>query len=70
MDVFDDSGHIRPLDELCNDIMEIALVRYDGSPAIAARHLQIGRSTLYRHVLWRRGSGRPRDAQEEGVPCV
>ncbi|MCW2306125.1 sigma-54-dependent transcriptional regulator [Rhodobium gokarnense] len=46
----DDTGHVRPVDEVEADIIRIALDHYRGRMAEVARRLKIGRSTLYRKV--------------------
>lgn len=46
----DDTGHVRPIDEIEADMIRIALDHYRGRMAEVARRLKIGRSTLYRKV--------------------
>ena len=46
----DDSGHVRPIEEIEADMIRIALDHYRGRMAEVARRLKIGRSTLYRKV--------------------
>ncbi|MFW2831256.1 sigma-54-dependent transcriptional regulator [Sphingomonas sp. ID0503] len=48
--VFDEKGHLRPLDEIEADIIRLAIERYDGRMSEVARRLGIGRSTLYRKL--------------------
>lgn len=48
--VFDDDGHIRPLDEIEADLIRLAIGHYRGRMTEVARRLGIGRSTLYRKL--------------------
>ena len=48
--VLDDSGHLRPLDEIERDLIQFAIETYAGHMSEIARRLGIGRSTLYRKV--------------------
>lgn len=43
------NGHLRPLAQIEADVIRLALCRY-GEITEAARHLGIGRSTLYRKI--------------------
>lgn len=46
----DSEGHIRPLEAIERDLLELALDHYDGHMSEISRRLGIGRSTLYRKV--------------------
>jgi len=46
----DESGHVRPIEDVEADMIRIALDHYRGRMAEVARRLKIGRSTLYRKV--------------------
>ena len=48
--VFDDDGHIRPLDEIEADLIRLAIGHYRGRMTEVAKRLGIGRSTLYRKL--------------------
>jgi len=48
--VLGDSGHIRPLAELEEAMVRLAIAHYGGRMAEVARRLGIGRSTLYRKL--------------------
>jgi DNA-binding NtrC family response regulator len=48
--VFDGGGNIRKLEEVENDLIRLAIKRYNGQMSEVARRLGIGRSTLYRKV--------------------
>ncbi len=43
-------GHVRPLEQIEGDVIRHALEHYEGQMSKVARHLGIGRSTLYRKV--------------------
>src|SRR5579871_6616595 len=45
-----DSGEVRPLDEMENEIIRFAISHYRGQMSEVARRLKIGRSTLYRKL--------------------
>jgi DNA-binding NtrC family response regulator len=47
---YDVGGHIRPLEEVENDLIRLAIRKYNGQMSEVARRLGIGRSTLYRKV--------------------
>ena len=49
-----EDGQIRLLDDIIDDVISIALARYDGSPTLAAAKLGMGRATVYRRIK-RRG---------------
>jgi len=48
--VLDERGHLRKLDEIEHDLIELAIQLYSGHMSEVARRLGIGRSTLYRKV--------------------
>jgi DNA-binding NtrC family response regulator len=48
--VFDGGGNIRKLEEVENDLIRLAIKKYNGQMSEVARRLGIGRSTLYRKV--------------------
>ncbi len=48
--VLDERGHLRKLDEIEHDLIQLAIELYSGHMSEVARRLGIGRSTLYRKV--------------------
>ncbi|MEO5972178.1 MAG: sigma-54 dependent transcriptional regulator [Sphingomicrobium sp.] len=48
--VYNDDGHLRPLEEIEADIIRLAIGHYRGRMTEVARRLGIGRSTLYRKL--------------------
>lgn len=48
--IFDDDGHIRPLEEIEGDLIRLAIGHYRGKMTEVAKRLGIGRSTLYRKL--------------------
>ena len=48
--IFDDEGHIRPLEEIEADLIRLAIGHYRGRMTEVAKRLGIGRSTLYRKL--------------------
>lgn len=48
--IVDVSGHIRKLKVIEDEVIRLAIVRYDGNMTEVARRLAIGRSTLYRKL--------------------
>jgi DNA-binding NtrC family response regulator len=48
--VFDHQGHLRALEAVERDLIELALEHYSGHMSEIARRLGIGRSTLYRKL--------------------
>jgi DNA-binding NtrC family response regulator len=48
--LFDDQGHIRPLDDIEADLIRLAIGHYRGRMTEVAKRLGIGRSTLYRKL--------------------
>ena len=50
VNVIDEKGHVRPLEEVERDLIQLAIEVYAGRMTEVARRLGIGRSTLYRKV--------------------
>jgi len=50
LNLVDDSGHARPLDEIEAEVIKFALSHYRNQMSEVARRLRIGRSTLYRKL--------------------
>jgi len=48
--IFDEHGHLRTLEEIERDLIQLAIETYSGHMSEVARRLGIGRSTLYRKV--------------------
>src|SRR5690606_32331454 len=48
--VFDGAGHLRQLEQIERDLIELAIDHYAGHMSEVARRLGIGRSTLYRKL--------------------
>jgi DNA-binding NtrC family response regulator len=48
--LFDEQGHIRPLEEMETEAIRFAVTHYRGQMSEVARRLRIGRSTLYRKL--------------------
>ena len=48
--VLDEKGHVRPLEDVERDLIQLAIEIYAGHMTEVARRLGIGRSTLYRKV--------------------
>ncbi|MDE2043317.1 MAG: sigma-54-dependent Fis family transcriptional regulator, partial [Alphaproteobacteria bacterium] len=48
--LFDEAGHIRPLEHIEADIIHLAISHYRGRMSEVARRLGIGRATLYRRL--------------------
>ncbi len=48
--IFDDGGHLRALESIERDLIELAIEHYAGHMSEVARRLGIGRSTLYRKL--------------------
>jgi len=48
--LLDGDNHIRPLAEIEADVIRIAIAHYRGSVSEVARHLGIGRTTVYRKL--------------------
>ena len=50
MRILDSRGHLRTLEEIERDLIQLAIEIYAGHMSEVARRLGIGRSTLYRKV--------------------
>ncbi len=50
INVFDGKGHLRALEQVERDLIELAIDHYSGHMSEVARRLGIGRSTLYRKL--------------------
>jgi DNA-binding NtrC family response regulator len=50
VNVFDGEGHLRQLEQIERDLIELAIDHYAGHMSEVARRLGIGRSTLYRKL--------------------
>jgi len=50
LNLHDNDGHVRPLEQIESDVIRHALKHYDGQMSEIARRLKIGRSTLYRKI--------------------
>ena len=48
--ILDERGHLRTLEEIERDLIQLAIEIYAGHMSEVARRLGIGRSTLYRKV--------------------
>ena len=48
--IFDREGHLRSLQEIEKDLIELAIETYEGKMSEIARRLGMGRSTLYRKL--------------------
>jgi DNA-binding NtrC family response regulator len=48
--ILDERGHLRTLEEIEHDLIQLAIEIYAGHMSEVARRLGIGRSTLYRKV--------------------
>ena len=48
--IFDSEGHLRQLEQVERDLIELAIDHYAGHMSEVARRLGIGRSTLYRKL--------------------
>jgi DNA-binding NtrC family response regulator len=48
--IFDTDGHLRQLEQIERDLIELAIDHYSGHMSEVARRLGIGRSTLYRKL--------------------
>ena len=50
LDLLDDNGEVRPLEDIEADAIRFAITHYRGQMSEVARRLRIGRSTLYRKL--------------------
>lgn len=50
VDIMDEGGHLRSLEDIERDLIEFAIENYAGRMSEVARRLGVGRSTLYRKV--------------------
>lgn len=50
VDIFDEKGHLRALEAVERDLIQLAIEHYAGHMSEVARRLGIGRSTLYRKI--------------------
>ena len=50
VEIFDREGHLRSLQEIEKDLIELAIETYEGKMSEVARRLGMGRSTLYRKL--------------------
>jgi DNA-binding NtrC family response regulator len=50
LDLLDDKGDVRPLEDIEADAIRFAIAHYRGQMSEVARRLRIGRSTLYRKL--------------------
>ena len=63
--ILDDRGHLRTLEEIEKDLIQLAIGIYSGHMSEVARRLGIGRSTLYRKVREQGLEGFGPDAEDE-----
>jgi DNA-binding NtrC family response regulator len=67
LDLLDDNGDLRPLEDIEADAIRFAITHYRGQMSEVARRLRIGRSTLYRKLDSLGLGGEPRDVQSPPV---
>jgi DNA-binding NtrC family response regulator len=48
--IFDDDGELRSLQDIEDQIIRLALMRYENDRSEVARRLRVGRATLYRSI--------------------
>ena len=48
--IFDDDGELKSLQEIEDQIIRLALLRYENDRSEVARRLRVGRATLYRSI--------------------
>jgi len=67
--ILDDRGHLRTLEEIEKDLIQLAIGIYSGHMSEVARRLGIGRSTLYRKVREQgiEGAGPDDDGEAEAA---
>ena len=63
--ILDERGHLRTLEDIERDLIQLAIEIYSGHMSEVARRLGIGRSTLYRKVREQGLDGLPEDGEEE-----
>jgi DNA-binding NtrC family response regulator len=76
--ILDERGHLRTLEEIERDLIQLAIEIYAGHMSEVARRLGIGRSTLYRKVreqgledvIKGGADDAPEDASEDGVENI
>ena len=61
LDLLDDNGDVRPLEDIESDAIRFAITHYRGQMSEVARRLRIGRSTLYRKLDSLGVAGDPKD---------
>jgi DNA-binding NtrC family response regulator len=66
--ILDARGHLRTLEEIERDLIELAIGIYAGHMSEVARRLGIGRSTLYRKVREQGLEGVIKGASDEADP--
>jgi DNA-binding NtrC family response regulator len=64
--ILDERGHLRTLEEIEKDLIQLAIGIYSGHMSEVARRLGIGRSTLYRKVREQGIEGAGPDGEDEG----
>ncbi len=67
LDLLDDNGDLRPLEDIEADTIRFAITHYRGQMSEVARRLRIGRSTLYRKLDSLGLGGEPRNVQSPPV---
>lgn len=50
VNLYGTDGHLRKLREIEAEVIRVAVVMYGGRPSEIARHLHVGRSTIYRKL--------------------
>lgn len=48
--IFDEDGELRSLQDVEDEIIRLALMRYENDRSEVARRLRVGRATLYRSI--------------------
>src|SRR6516225_9781203 len=67
LDLLDDNGDVRPLEDIEADAIRFAITHYRGQMSEVARRLRIGRSTLYRKLDSLGVGGDPNDVPSPSV---